>query len=56
MKQSYNGLKSAKKSLEGSLMNPNLNVQTKMFLENKLGEANHWLNRIEKLFRPYGGI
>lgn len=56
MKQSYKGLSSAKKSIEGSLKNPNLTPQVKTFLKNKLSEINSWMGQIEDLFKSYGGI
>jgi len=56
MKQSYKGLNSARKSIEGSLKNPNLSPQVKKFLQSKLAEVDSWISKIEDLFRPFGGI
>jgi len=56
MKQSYTGLNSAKRSLEGSLKNPNLDPQIRNFLQEQLNEVNSWIQKIEDLFDPFGGI
>ncbi|HEB1789376.1 TPA: hypothetical protein RY498_003643 [Escherichia albertii] len=56
MRQSYTGLNSVKRSIEGTLKNPNLNAQTRIYLEGKLSETNSWMTRIEDLFKPFGGI
>jgi hypothetical protein len=56
MKDSYVGLKRAQSTLEGSLKNPNLSVDSREFLQSKYGTATAYLQRIEELFKPYGGI
>ena len=56
MKDSYNGLKKAKKALEDSLRNPNLSAQNKNILTESLNKANEYMGKIEKLWKPYGGI
>ena len=56
MKDSYKGLKKAKRSLEGSLKNPNLGQHERSLLEDALKTTNAHLDRIDELFKPYGGI
>ena len=56
MKDSYNGLKKAKKALEDSLRTPNLSAQNKNILTESLNKANEYMGKIEKLWKPYGGI
>ncbi len=56
MKDSYKGLKKAKRSLEGSLKNPNLGQHDRALLESALKTVNEHIQRIDELFKPYGGI
>ena len=56
MKQSYTALNKIKKGLEGSLQNPNLSNVDREILQNGLDEANLYIQRIEELFEPFGGI
>ncbi|WP_218944066.1 polymorphic toxin type 28 domain-containing protein [Bacillus aquiflavi] len=56
MIQSYDALQGVKKGLEGSLKNPNLNSTVKEFLEAEFAKANFYINKIEELFKPFGGI
>ncbi len=56
MKQSYTSLKKIKRGLEGSLKNPNLSDIDRDILQNALKTANAYIQRIEKLFEPFGGI
>ena len=56
MKDSYKYLKKSKKSLEGSLKNPNLGEQEKSMLEEALKVANYHINKIDQIFNEYGGI
>ena len=56
MVQSHNALNRIKNSLEGSLRNPNLDNSTRQFLQSELNRANSYLNHIEELFRPFGGV
>ncbi len=56
MKDSYKALQKAKKGLEGSLKNPNLSNVDREILQNGLDKANSYIERIENLFDPYGGI
>ena len=56
MKDSYKALTKAKRSLEGSLNNPNLGRSEKMILEKVLGVTKTHIQRIDNLFRPFGGI
>lgn len=56
MKDSYKGLKKSKRSLEGSLKNPNLGENERTMLEKALETTNTHIQRIDKLFEPFGGI
>ncbi|AAK79410.1 hypothetical protein SMB_G1467 [Clostridium acetobutylicum DSM 1731] len=56
MKNSYVGLKRAQSTLEGSLKNPNLPSHTKEFIQSKYETTTKYLQRIEELFKAYGGI
>lgn len=56
MKDSYKALTKAKRSLEGSLNNPNLGRNEKMILEKVLGATKTHIQRIDNLFKPFGGI
>jgi hypothetical protein len=56
MKQSYTVLQSVKRGLEGSLQNPSLNQSLKSTLQKNLNKANHYIEEIENLFKPFGGI
>ena len=56
MKDSYKGLKKAKRSLEGSLKNPNLGQHERALLEDALKTTNEHIQRIDEMFEPYGGI
>lgn len=56
MKDSYKALTKAKRSLDGSLKNPNLGQREKALLENALKTTNEHIKKIDELFKPYGGI
>ncbi len=56
MKQSYTSFNKIKKGLEGSLKNPNLSSIERELLQNGLDKANSYINRIEELFKLFGGI
>lgn len=56
MKDSYRALTKAKRSLEGSLKNPNLGENERRMLEEALETANVHIQRIDELFKPFGGI
>lgn len=53
---SYTTLLDLKESLEGSLRNPNLTKENREILQEGLDLANEYLERIEGVFEPYGGI
>lgn len=56
MLDSYTSLKKIRKSLEGSLNNQNLSSVDKAILEDALNKTIVYMDRIDELFRPYGGI
>ena len=56
MQDSYKSLQKIKKALEGSLKNPNLSDVDRALLQEGLDKANFYINKIEELFEPYGGI
>jgi len=56
MVQSYKAIQKIKKGIEGSLLNPNMDIATREFLDYELTKLNEIIQRIEELFRPYGGI
>lgn len=56
MKDSYRALTRAKRSLAGSLRNPNLAVYEKTLLEDALKITEKHIKKIDKLFEAYGGI
>jgi len=56
MKDSYKSLKRARRSIEGSLKNPHLGEKEKTLLEIALKTASEHIQKIDELFKPYGGI
>ena len=56
MQDSYKSLQKIKKAIEGSLKNPNLSDVDRALLQEGLDKANFYINKIEELFDPYGGI
>lgn len=56
VKDAYPGLVRAQKTLEGSLKNPNLDLDVKNFIQSKYDSITNYINIIEELFAPYGGI
>ena len=56
MKDSYRGLQKVKRSLENSLKNPNLSDIDRKLLQQSYDEAVAYINKIEELFAPYGGV
>jgi len=56
MTQSYTALKQAADSLRGSLLNPNLNSASRQLLQSQLDSAVSFIEQIENLFQPFGGI
>jgi len=53
---SYRALQKVKKSLKGSLKNPNLEYFERKFLIDELNRVRLYMHRIEELFRPFGGV
>ena len=45
-----------KGGVEGSLKNPNLSSIDREILQNNLNRTNAYIQRIEELFKPFGGI
>ncbi len=56
MKDSYGGLTKIKRGIEGSLNNPNLSNGARQALQNGLDKANVNINKIDELFKPFGGV
>ena len=56
MKQSYAGLKDIQSGLEGSLKNPTLSNELRTVLQDNLNTTNYYIDKIEQLFKPLGGI
>jgi len=56
MRQSYTGLNNIKRGLEGSLQNPNLSPEVRVFLQEQLNVTNYYIQKIVDLFSPFGGI
>ena len=56
MRQSYTGLNSVRRGLEGSLQNPNLSPEVRVFLQEKLNVTNYYIKKIVDLFSQFGGI
>lgn len=56
VKDAYPGLVRAEKTLSGSLRNPNLDPEVKVFIQNKYDMIKSYINIIEEIFAPYGGI
>jgi hypothetical protein len=56
MKQSYIALQGIKDGLQGSLRNPNLNPEVRQVLSDALQKTNYYINKINELFMPHGGI
>lgn len=56
MQDSYRALNKAKRSLEGSLKNPNLGSHEKNLLKDALDNTQKHIQKIDNMFEPYGGI
>jgi len=56
MVQSHNSLQGVRRGLEGSLNNPNLDPAVRTFLQGELNRANTYINMIDDLFSPFGGV
>ena len=56
MVQSYNALQGIKNGLEGSLLNPNLEPAVRTTLQNELNRTINYINTIDLLFEPFGGV
>ena len=56
MVQSYRVLQGIYKGLDGSLKNPSLLTEVRTFLQGKLNTTNTYIQMIEDLFRPFGGV
>lgn len=56
MKDAYRSLQKTKGGLEGSLKNPNLSGVDRTLLQEGLDKANSYINKIEEMFEPFGGI
>ena len=54
MKDSLKGLQGAKRSLEGSLKNPNLDSFTRKILQANLNQASYYINTVSTIFKKYG--
>lgn len=46
----------AEKTLAGSLQNPNLAPDVRAFIQGKYDSIINYINIIEEMFAPYGGI
>ena len=56
VENAYAGLKKVRRRLEGALQNPNLEPDVREFLQSNVDLINRYMNIIEKIFVPYGGI
>lgn len=56
MKDSYRALIKSRRSLEGSLKNPKLGYDERTLLEKTLKTVNDHIGKIDKMFKPFGGI
>ncbi|CAM2895764.1 polymorphic toxin type 28 domain-containing protein [Hathewaya histolytica] len=56
VEDAYVGLKKITKGLGNSLKNPNLSGATRKIIQENVDKGNYYLNRIEELFKVYGGI
>ena len=56
VRDAYPALKRAQKTIEGSLKNPNLDSETRGFLQEELSKIIYYIERIEEIFEPYGGL
>ncbi len=56
VKDAYAGLIRARNTLSGSLKNPNLETDVRVFIQSKYDVISEYINIIEKLFAPYGGV
>jgi hypothetical protein len=56
MVQSYKALQGVQRGLQGSLNNPNLDPAVRTFLQDELNKANSYIDMIDDLFRPFGGV
>ena len=53
MNNSYEGLKSVRNTLEGSLKNPNLNPRVRQHIQEALNKTNSYMSQIETLYDKY---
>ncbi|MCX4378631.1 MAG: polymorphic toxin type 28 domain-containing protein, partial [Lachnospiraceae bacterium] len=56
VKDAYTGLVRAEKTLAGSLQNPNLTPDVRAFIQSKYDSIIKYMDIIEEMFAPYGGI
>ena len=56
VKDAYTGLVRAKKTLAGSLQNPNLAPDARAFIQGKYDTISNYIRIIEDMFASYGGI
>ena len=56
VKNAYTGLVRAEKTLAGSLRNPNLAPDVRVFIQSKYNSISNYISIIEAMFAPYGGI
>lgn len=56
VRNAYEGLLKAQRSLLGSLSNPNLTSEARAILESNLNLANDYTATIENIFSQYGGV
>ena len=56
VKDAYTGLRRGKNSIEGSLKNPNLPKEHRIFLQEQLDIINQYIEKIAEIFEMYGGI
>ena len=56
VKDAYTGLVRVEKTLAGSLQNPNLAPDVRVFIQGKYDSIINYMDIIEEMFAPYGGI
>ena len=56
VREAYAGLVRARNSLEGSLKNPNLDSETRIFLEKQLNNILAYQQKVEDIFAEFRGI
>ena len=56
VQEAYAGLSKELRSLTGSLQNPNLDPNVREFIESECARIKSYMERVEEIFAPYGGI